>query len=134
MFYSDNEILKEIITNTAILRLLRNGIIHVEFKENSEINRIEHTINSKALHSLVGNEKHPILLDGGEFVSYTKDGLKAAKEMELDAPIMARAFVTQSLAHKLYINFYKRLSSQLPLKTFNNHKEAVDWLLSLKTK
>lgn len=134
MFYSSTtDIVKEFKTLTATFRLINNGIIHIAYYENVEIGRNEQIANNKALVELVGNVKHLILLEGGEFSNFSKEGLDTVTELELSAPILARAIVTKSIAQKLYVIFFKRLTSVIPIKTFENYTDAVEWLLSLKT-
>lgn len=133
MFYSREDIVKESKTDTVYFRLLHNGIVHVSYIEHAEIGRQQQIINIDVFTAMVGNDiKRPLLIEGGEFASFTKEGLDTVKELELEAPILARAFVTKSLAQILYINFFKRLTSPIPMKTFENHDEAVQWLLKMK--
>ena len=45
---------------------------------------------------------------------------------------LAHAFVTASLAHKIIGNFIIRVQkAKIPIKIFNNRKDALDWLDSI---
>ena len=117
---------------TAVFRLADNGILHIHYLAHAEVGRQEQIDNNRALIQLVGYTKHPLLIEGGEFASFTKEGLDTVKELELSAPILARAFVTRSLAQKIYVNFFLRFTSQIPMKTFESYENAVVWLLKFK--
>lgn len=134
MFYKKEEIVKETKTNTVTMRLLKNGIVHYTYHPKAKIDVEEQLQNHYALIELLGNKKHPLLLDASELVDISPDARLKVKELEPISPILARAFVTQSLGHKLLISFYLKVNKPyVQNKVFSNYEDAVDWLLKLNT-
>lgn len=125
---------KEIVTNTARLRLLTNGIIHYTYLPNSEVDEAEHQINHNAVIELIGKEiKHPVLVDSDEFINVTPEARKLIRELESIVPISARAIVIKSLGHRILANFYIKFHNPIVLtKIFNNYEDAFQWLLNFK--
>lgn len=130
LFYKEEDIVKEIITPTIRLRLLSNSIVHYSFLQNVVIDLEDHKFNHNSLISITSLERHPMLIDGNEFMNITPDARKFIKSIEPHAPILARAFVVNSLSHRLMLLSYTKIKkSMYPLKIFKNHSEAQDWLL-----
>jgi hypothetical protein len=126
--YPASEILKHSETSTTSATLLKSGIIHVYIKPDAVIGKEEQLQNFNALKNIAVNSKHPLIIDSDDSATYTPEGRQAVKELELNAPISARAFVTNSLAHRLMINFYKAFyKTQLPLKVFTDYALAEEW-------
>lgn len=133
MFYSNSEISKEIITPTVRLRLINDSIIHYTYLEKSVIDIEAHKINNEALKKIAIKEKHPILIDSIEYVEIDTDARKYIRSLEKNAPILARAVVTESLANKLLIRFYNTVHKPIyPIKLFSTYKDAVLWLKSFE--
>ena len=134
MFYSRENIIKEIKTPTVIMRLLDTGIVHYSYLNNVDIDVEEHIENHKALVELVGIEKHPILVDASELINITSKAREKVKELEPISPTLVRAFVTKSVGHKLLINFFLRVNKPyVQNKVFSNYEEAANWLMKFKT-
>lgn len=133
MFYKGEDIVKEISTPTARMRLLRNGIVHYTYFPKASISVEEQLKNHSTLIELVGTKKHPLLIDASELIDVSPEARIKVKELEPVSPILARAFVTNSLGHKLLISFYLKFNKPyLQNKVFSNYEDAVDWLLQLK--
>lgn len=133
MFYSNHDIVNEIRTETVLMRLLKNGIIHYSYKVKTEITIEQHWENHRALLKIAENTKHPLLIDSLNFFNISNEVKKLIRKLEPEIPIIARAIVTESLAEKLLIRFYNNVQKPLyKLMIFRNYDEAVIWLLSLK--
>ena len=133
MFYSNADIIKEVQTSTARMRLLSSGIIHYTSLPNAEIDVEQHLENHKALIELAGPVKRLILHDSSEMLHITSEAKKKIRELESAAPVIARAMVTTSLGIKLFINFYVRVNKpQVKNKVFSNYEDAVNWLLQIR--
>lgn len=129
MLYEEEEIAKEINTSTARIRLMKGNWIHNTYFPNVEIDAEKHLENHKALIELAGNKKFPVLVDGPEIVFFTSDAKKTAKELEPITPTLKRAFVTNSLGHRMLINFYLKVyKPTIPNKVFSNYTDALNWL------
>ncbi|HEY1038419.1 MAG TPA: hypothetical protein VGF30_03395 [Bacteroidia bacterium] len=135
MFYTPQNIIKEISTSTVVMRLLDTGIIHYSYFPNVDVDAEHHIENHNALVELAGETKYPILVDAAEIVNITNKGREKIKELELAGPTLVRAFVTRSIGHKLLIGFYMRVNkSNIENKMFSNYEEAVEWLMEKKNK
>jgi len=134
VFYKTEDILKETKTNTVTMRLLKNGIVHYTYHPKAKIDVEEQLKNHYALIELLGDKKHPLLLDASELVDISPEARIKVKELEPLSPILARAFVTESLGHKLMISFYLKVNKPyVQNKVFSNYEDAVNWLMKLNT-
>lgn len=122
---------QEIITETVIMRMLENGVVHYTYRPHADVTPDEHRANYDALVKLTGAIKTPVLVDSHAFANVSPEAKKLVRELEKTVPISRRAFVAKSLAHRmlanLYITFYKPL---VPTRTFSNYEEAFRWLLA----
>lgn len=133
VFYKPEDIINQIKTSTAHMRLLKNGIVHYTYLPKAKIDVEQQLENHYALIELLGDKKHPLLLDASELVDISPDARLKVKELEPISPILARAFVTQSLGHKLMISFYLKFNKPyVQNKVFSNYEDAVEWLLQLQ--
>lgn len=131
---SDIKYTKKIFTRTIRLRLLENGIIHYTYLPDIEVDENDHIENHKALMEITGNTKHPLLIDSGELISVTLEARKKIRELEPLAPIIVRAIVIKSLAHRMLTNFYIKFHQPIvPTKVFENYDDALQFLLGFTT-
>ena len=129
MFYKEEDIVKEIVTSTARLRLLKMNLIHNSYLPNVDITPQKHMENHYALVELAGGNKLPILVDAAVLINFTVEAKKTAKELESITPTLKRAFVTNSLGHRMLINFFLNVfKPAIPNKVFSNYGDAVKWL------
>lgn len=127
---NDLKYTKKILTRTARLRLLENGIIHYTYFPEIEVDELDHIENHKALVEITGNVKHPLLIDSGEIISITPEGRKKVRELEPIAPITVRAVVIKSLGQRMLTNFYIKFHQPIvPTKVFDNYEDALKFLL-----
>jgi hypothetical protein len=122
---------QEIITETVIMRMLENGVVHYTYRPHADVTPEEHRANYDALVKLTGAIKTPVLVDSHAFANVSPEAKKLVRELEKTVPISKRAFVAKSLAHRmlanLYITFYKPL---VPTRTFSSYEDAFRWLLA----
>ena len=132
MFYANEDIIKELQTSTARMRLLSNGIIHYTHFPNADIDVEQHLENHHALIELAGATKRLILHDSSEMLHITFEARQKIRELEPVCPVLARAIVTNSIGIKLFINFYIRMNKpEIRNKIFSNYEDAVNWLLQV---
>ncbi len=133
MFYSDEDIIKELQTSTARMRLLKNDIVHYTHFPNAEVDVEQHLENHNALIELAGPVKRLILHDSSEMLHVTSEAKKKMRELESECPVLARAMVTANLGIKIFISFYVKMHKPLVKnKVFSNYEDAVKWLLQIK--
>jgi len=132
LFYKDSDIVKEVVTPTIRLRLLKNSIVHYTYLSNAELGLDEAKFNH-IVYSEFRTGIHPLLVDSmDDFVNPTKEYTDYIKSREPYTPIIGRAIVTNSLAQNLILSvYYKVKDSMYPIKIFKSYEEAQDWLLSL---
>jgi hypothetical protein len=132
MFYSEADIIKEVFTPTIRLRLLKDSIIHYTYLMNAELDLEQAKLNHD-VYLKFATGKHALIIDSLDgFVSLSKEYTDYIKSKESTTPLIGRAFVTNSLAHKLIISIhYKVNDSMYPVKVFKSYDEAVKWLLLL---
>lgn len=133
VFYSKEDIVNQLITATAQLTLLKNGIIHYSYTSKTEITIENHWENHYALLNIATHKKHPLLIDTLHFFNISNEVKILVRTLEPKIPIIGRAFVTDSLAEKLLVKFFQRRQKTMyPLKIFSDYKPALEWLLALK--
>ncbi|MDP2386229.1 MAG: hypothetical protein Q8M29_07645 [Bacteroidota bacterium] len=133
MFYANEDIVKELQTSTARMRLLKNGIVHYTHFPDAEVDVEQHLENHNALIELAGSVKRMILHDSSEMLHITSEARQKIRELESDCPVLARAIVTNSIGIKLFINFYIKMNKPLVKnKIFSNYEDAVNWLLQVR--
>ena len=132
MFYQNEDIIKEIKTSTTRMRLLKNGIIHYTYLPKADVDVEQHMENYHALVELSGGIDRPLVIDAAELINITAGARAKVKELEPVTPVIAKAFVTKSLGHKLLVSFFFKINKpSVPNKMFSNYDEAVDWLLKV---
>jgi hypothetical protein len=78
---------------------------------------------------LSGNQPFAILLDASEHFTPTKEASALLASREFSETRIAAAFVTDSLANKLFGNFFIRFNKPAsPTKMFNDEARAFKWL------
>lgn len=132
MFYRTEDIVKEVQTPTIRLRLLRNSIVHYTFLENADLG-LEEAMDNHQVYQDFKTGIHALLIDSlNGVVSPSKAYADYIKSREPHTPLIGRAVVTDSLAHKLLLSVYYKVKDSLyPIKVFRNYEEAQAWLLSL---
>lgn len=132
MFYSPEDIVKEVYTSTIRLRLLKNSIIHYTFLENADLD-LEEAIHNHEVYNNFKTGVHPLLVDSENgFVTPSRKYADYIKSREPFTPLIGRAIVSDSLAHKLLLSVYYKVTDTLyPIKIFSNYEDAQAWLLKL---
>lgn len=131
MFYNNEDIIREVETSTARMRLLKNGIIHYTYLPKAQIDVAEHMENYHALVDLAAGKSYPLLIDASELINVTAEARDKVRELEPVTPTRAKAYVTRSLGHKLVLSFFFKVNKPtIPNRIFPNYEEAVEWLLT----
>ena len=120
---------KTIETEEAIIHLRTDGLIHVTFKEGTEI---DVSLQDRLLIiylQLCGDKKRPFLYTGIGDVSITKEGREYSAKLEDVFPASATAVIADNIAYKLIANFYLKVNKpKTPFKVFNDIPSAELWL------
>jgi hypothetical protein len=123
-----NEV-KVIVTSTARISLDANGIVHVLYLADSEID-VEHKKEHHAVFAeITGGIKHPFLIKAEHNVSFTREARNYGSKMEPYQPFLAFALVATTAAYAIMANFYFQFHKpKMPYKVFRNEEEAYKWL------
>ncbi|MDX2173115.1 MAG: hypothetical protein SFY56_08350 [Bacteroidota bacterium] len=119
----------------ASVSLMEDGIIHIHIKDQSEIELSDAVLIFEAMEKLCGGEKHPVLIDAGEFSSIDKEARMFAASMESNIFTLADGIAYLNLAQKLLAEFYlKNNKPVVPTKVFSNRQDAIVWLNEIAQK
>jgi hypothetical protein len=120
---------KTIETDQAIVHLRSDGILHITFKEETEIDVALQDQMILIYRELCGDKKRPFLYSGIGDVSITKEGREYSRQLEDVFPASAAAVIADNIAYKLIANFYLKVNKpKTPYKVFNDISSAEEWL------
>lgn len=113
----------------SVVGLRNDGIIQVNFGDETELDIKEAKEIVDAIGKLTGGKKALVLNIGGKNTTATTAARNySASEQGIKFTI-ADAFVTLSLAQKILGNFYLNFHKPgIPTKIFDNSEEAIVWL------
>jgi hypothetical protein len=121
--------MKKIELKHSIIILRDDGIIELHTNENHEYAIDDVIENVETFGLLTNGEKAPVLIIGGAFTSVSKEARGFMATHESLKYSLKEAFLLNSLAQKLLINFYIKFDKPLiPTKVFNQKQEAINWL------
>lgn len=121
----------EVIDNTYVRVTLRHdGIIHVIFKENTEINAAVQRILRDAYLKLTKGKPSLFIYEANEFISLNRDVEQNALDM-FEVPLAkASAVVVTNLAQKLIADhFFNSYQPKHPSNVFQSFDDGIAWLL-----
>jgi hypothetical protein len=120
---------KVIENDVAIVRSRKDGIVHVTFKEGTEIDAALQDRMIEIYLEICGGRKRPFLYTGIGDVTITKEGREHSKNLEDVFPAAATAVIADSIAYKLIANFYLKVNKpKTPYKVFKDIPSAESWL------
>lgn len=130
------ELLVQIIDHDKFTAGIRqDGIVHVFFKDQTEINIPLQDEMVKVYAQLCGEKKYPFIFEVGKHCSITKEAREYAIEIEPDKPVAISAVLVNNAFDKLMANFYYKFNKpQKPYKVFRKFDEAIVWLLDFSKK
>lgn len=130
----NNHILEVIESDVSITSLLEGDIIHIHFKENSEINSKDIDQLMKLYNHWLKDEKKYFLISSGLYSSVTKEAREFCDFIEKGNNAAGIAVFTENLSFRLLANFYNTFyKPKSPYKVFDNKEKALNWLTSLKS-
>ncbi len=133
--FSDNRMKADFENNKALIYKLEDDIIKVQIKDSASIEE-EDLLEMKDFNKKLAEDKNYYLLFiAGKDAHISKEAREKSTEKEISENKIAQAFVVQSLAHKIIVNFFINIQRpSMPTKMFTDEKEAINWLKSLKRK
>ncbi len=110
-----------------------DGIIHVFFKDNTEIDIPLQDDMVSVYIQVCGSQHFPFIFEMGKHCSITKEARDYAIEIESTKPIAVSAVIVDNAFDKLMANFYYKFNKpQKPYKVFRKFEEAINWLLDFE--
>lgn len=126
------KIVRQVEHDQVIVALRNDGIVHVQFLPNTEINVELQTVLIELYSQVTLGKKALFIFEGGEFVSITKEARENATLIENDTPTIASAIMVKNLAQKIIADFYYHVNKpKQPYKVFSSFDKGIEWLKSL---
>lgn len=124
-----DKIIRLIEDDSIRIGLRSDDILHVEFKENSEITiEVQNHLLQTALELTEGMYL-PIIYEAEPFVSLANDAKKNATLMEAQFPHTASAIVVKNLAQRIIADFYYKVKpTKRPYKIVTDFDKGIEWL------
>mgnify|MGYP002625169265 CR=1 FL=1 len=123
------EIVKVTEIDEAIVRLRSDGIVHVHYKEHTEITVDLQIKMYEIFIQMCGDVKRPFLFTAEDYVTVGKEARDNAIKMEDRYVGAATAVVANTVAYKLIANFYVKVNKpKNPFRVFNTEAAAIKWL------
>ncbi len=113
----------------AVITERKDGIVHVHFKEGTEITV---KLQGKLLdiyNDICGDEHKPFLFTASEYVTIGKEARDNSIIMEAMYPGSASAVIANSIAYRLIANFYLTVNKpKSAYRVFGDEGKAIEWL------
>ncbi|MBA3682685.1 MAG: hypothetical protein H0W73_16215 [Bacteroidetes bacterium] len=120
---------KKIELPEAIIHCRADGIIHIRFKEKTEVDIALQNKLLKIYLEICTDGKRPFIFSALNDVVFTKEARENSIKMEPLYPGYATALVADSVAYRLIANFYLKINKpKTPNKIFKDVPSAVEWL------
>lgn len=116
-------------TKSIKVTLLKEGILHIHLKANSEVSLNDAVSAVEKMGELSKGKKLPVFIDAGEFCSIDSEARIFSASKESNVYTLADAIAYNNLGQKLIAIFYLNQNNPtVPTKVFSEKKEAVTWL------
>lgn len=134
---SPHIVVEKIQTRIGSIELWDNGIVCYKIKDHVTVELEDSMQQLDFLKSKFdGKNKIPVLVQSGRYTDITKEAREFSARPESNAMTLANAVIVKTLAHRILINFMINLTRRqnMKMRMFTGKGEAIDWLLSLKSK
>ena len=121
---------KEIVNLNSTIRWMDEGIVHIKWNPDTNINISDIDELEKSFNELTGGEKVCVIQDFGRYVNMNPDARKHAAERSPD--VKGIAYIITGLGQRLVLAIYVKLRKRKnPTKVFSSMEGGVAWLRSL---
>lgn len=128
----DGDIINRLEIPEAIIRLRRDGIVHVTFRRDTVFDVVVQMNMLKLNNQITDGKKSYFIYDGEENVSITKEARDNAVKIEDLSPTAGSAVIANNLAYRMVANFYVKFNKpKTPFKVVSTLEEAVAWIKTL---
>lgn len=126
--------MNKILTRTAEIKLIGNGIIKISIIEGTIIEEYDVKENHHACEKLSQGKKLAYLVSANNFTTSSEAKVFASGFNE-SCSRTAEAFVSNSFIDKLIGSFYVNfINLPIPTKVFNKEINAIRWLRTIQRK
>ncbi len=121
--------MNKIVLSHSTIILRDDGILELYTSDEHEYTIDCTKENVKAFGELSGGKKVPVLIIGGAFTSVTPEAREFMASEESLEYSKAEAFLVNTLAQKILIQFYIKFNRPLvPTRIFTEKEKAIEWL------
>jgi len=125
------ELTRVIETGNYIVGLRADGIVHVYYKDNTEINVALQMELLEVFNELTGKKKSLFIFEAGHYCSVTKEARENAIIMEPLTPTLASVVFVQNIGYRLIAEFYYKVNKPIqPYKVVSKFEDGIKWLKS----
>ncbi len=127
------KILKEYSDRICIIKLRSDNILQFNTIKNVEYSKDEAASVIKSILDVAKGKQYYILVIAHDTSNVTVEGMRLLSSAQAMSYAIAKAYVINSIPHKMMANFYlKFLKPEKPVRFFRSQAEAEKWLHSLK--
>jgi len=124
--------MEKIRTNTDEISIDEHGIIHKKVLEGAHIDLTELKETEEICEKLSKQDKFLIMVDATAVHTMTPEAVKLLKE-HIDTKRVAAAIISNRLGMRIMIDYFTNVEKcATPIKIFQTHEEALEWLLKFK--
>jgi hypothetical protein len=122
--------------NDYVSMWIEDGILFSDYKKKLVIDLDVAKMIVKDRLDFTAGKSYPIVIDFSNLKSADKQARDYMNDPEGGLKgLLAGAFVSNNALATLFINLYLKINKpSVPAKFFTNRKEALDWLMTIKSK
>jgi hypothetical protein len=127
-----DQIIRKIENDFAIVGLRKDGIVHVYFKPHTELTVTVQEVLLVIYNEICEGRKRPFIFQAGEYCTVTKEARDNTANLEPISPTKASVVYVNTLAHRLIAEFYYKFNKPLqPYKVVSEFQDGISWLLEV---
>lgn len=132
MMKEQDQIVRKIENDFAIVGLRKDGIVHVYFKPHTDLTVTVQEILLVIYNEITGGEKMPFIFQAGEYCTVSREARENTSKIEPLSPTKASVVYVNTLAHKLVAEFYYKFNKpSQPYKVVSEFSDGIRWLLQV---
>lgn len=121
--------LLEIDNTNSTVSWLEEGIIFIQWKDETDIEISDIDELEVSFYKLTGGKKVKVISELGRYVNITTEAKHYAAERAPE--LICLAYAIQDLSQRMVLRFYLRIRrNKNPTKVFNSKETALTWLKS----
>ena len=123
------KIIKQVNLPEASISLREDGIVHVHYNENTELDIPLQMKMLEIFQEITDRKLSPFLITASDGLIVTKEARDNAITIEEISPCYGTAVIVNNLAYVLIANFYLKVNKpKRPYQIFKTEEDAIVWL------